>query len=60
MGTGFANEAMLTGESKSVEKKTDSKVFGGTILTRGTILVKVRRLAENAAINQIMNLVEQA
>ena len=51
---------MLTGESKAVEKKIDYKVFGGTMLTRGTILVKVDRLAENAAINQIMKLVEQA
>ena len=58
MGAGLVNEAMLTGESRSVEKKMDSKVFGGTILTRGTILVKVGRLAENAAINQIMKLVE--
>ena len=60
LGSGLVNESMLTGESKAVEKKIDSKVFGGTMLTRGTILIKVDRLAENAAINQIMKLVEQA
>ena len=30
------------------------------MLTRGSILVKVDKLAENAAINQIMKLVESA
>jgi len=49
---------MLTGESKPVPKQLDSKVFGGTMLTRGALLIKVDRLSENAAINQIMKLVE--
>jgi cation transport ATPase len=51
---------MLTGESKPVQKELESKVFGGTMLTRGSILVKVDKLSENAAINQIMKLVESA
>ena len=59
-GTGLVNESMLTGESKPVPKQLSSKVFGGTMLTRGALLIKVDRLAENAAINQIMKLVEQA
>ena len=59
-GSGLVNESMLTGESKPVEKQLDSKVFGGTMLNRGSLLVKVDRLAENAAINQIMKLVESA
>ena len=59
-GTGLANESMLTGESKPVKKDFDNKVFGGTMLTRGSLLVKVDKLAENAAINQIMKLVESA
>ena len=59
-GSGLVNESMLTGESKPVSKNLESKVFGGTMLTRGSLLVKVDRLAENAAINQIMKLVESA
>ena len=59
-GSGLTNESMLTGESKPVQKELESKVFGGTMLTRGSILVKVDKLAENAAINQIMKLVESA
>ena len=59
-GSGLTNESMLTGESKPVQKELESKVIGGTMLTRGSILVKVDKLAENAAINQIMKLVESA
>ena len=51
---------MLTGEAKPVNKEVSSKVYGGTMLTRGAILVKVDRLAELSAINQIMKLVESA
>ena len=59
-GSGLVNESMLTGESKPVSKQLEDKVFGGTLLDRGSILVRVNRLAENAAINQIMKLVETA
>ena len=51
---------MLTGESKPIMKNISQKVFGGTLLTRGGILVKVDKLADSAAINQIMRLVEAA
>ena len=51
---------MLTGEAKPVAKDVSSKVYGGTMLLRGTILVKVDRMAELSAINQIMKLVESA
>ena len=43
-----------------MNKQVDSKVFGGTMLNRGVILVKVDKLAELSAINQIMKLVESA
>ena len=51
---------MLTGESKPIVKDIRSKVFGGTVLSRGGILVRVDKLADSAAINQIMRLVEAA
>ena len=50
-GNGLANESMLTGESRPVKKDLEDKVFGGTMLMRGSLLVKVDKLAENAAIN---------
>ena len=51
---------MLTGESKLVTKVLDSKVFGGTMLVKGSLIVRVNKLGENSAINQIMKLVESA
>lgn len=60
IGTGLVNESMLTGESRPQHKETGSKVYGGTLLFRGGIIIKVEKLAENAAINQIMKLVETA
>jgi len=51
---------MLTGEAKPVSKLLGSKVLGGTVLTRGSLIIKVEKLVENAAINQIIKLVEQA
>lgn len=45
-GDGLVNESMLTGEAKPVNKDLSSKVYGGTMLLRGALLVKVDRLAE--------------
>ena len=51
---------MLTGESKSINKDIGYKVYGGSILTQGTIIMKVLRTSENSSINQIIKLVENA
>lgn len=59
-GTGLLNESMLTGEEKPVSKVIGNKVFGGTMLARGTIIVRVTKLSENAVINQLIRLVESA
>ena len=45
-GEGLVNESMLTGEAKPVNKSVRSKVYGGSMLDRGALLVKVNRLAE--------------
>jgi Zn2+/Cd2+-exporting ATPase len=42
---------MLTGESRPVNKEVGSKVFGGSILTQGTLVMKVTKTAENSSIN---------
>jgi len=51
---------MLTGESKSIHKDIGYKVYGGSILAQGTIIIKVLRTSENSSINQIIKLVENA
>ncbi len=60
LGSGLCNEAMLTGEAKPVNKGIGSKVFGGSMLTVGSIIIKVEKLGENSTINQIIKLVESA
>lgn len=56
----MCNESMLTGEDRPVSKGLDSKVYGGTVLTRGSLIVKVTKLSENAIVNQLIRLVETA
>lgn len=59
-GRGFCNEAMLTGESKPIVKEIGSKIYGGSILNQGTIIMRVEKTSENSSINQIIKLVENA
>lgn len=60
MGRGMCNESMLTGEALPINKEIGMKVFGGTILLQGTIILKVSKTSDNATFNQIMKLVENA
>jgi len=54
------NEAMVTGESRPVEKRKGSEVIGGTMNVEGAIRVRVTKTGEETAIAQIIKLVEQA
>jgi len=54
------NEAMVTGESKPVEKREGSNVIGGTLNAEGAIQVKVAKTGEETAVAQIIKLVGQA
>lgn len=51
---------MLTGESRPQGKSAGKRVFGGSILTQGTIIFEVEKVAEDATFNQIMKMVENA
>jgi Cd2+/Zn2+-exporting ATPase len=59
-GTGLTNESMLTGEEKFVQKIVGSSVFGGTALDRGSLIVRVTKIQENATFNQLQRMVEDA
>ena len=60
VGKGLCNESMITGESRAVPKDIGSKIFGGSILIQGNIIMKVSRTSENSSLNQIIKLVENA
>jgi Cu2+-exporting ATPase len=54
------NEAMITGESRAVEKNPGDEVIGGTVNEAGSLRVSVTRTGERTALAGIMRLVEQA
>jgi len=59
-GTTTVNEAMLTGESKPVEKKPGDEVIGGSINGEGSIVVEVRKVGKDSYLSQVVELVKQA
>jgi Cu2+-exporting ATPase len=59
-GESSVNESMITGESRPVDKKPQSKVIAGTINGDGSLRVRVGAIGEQTALAGIMRLVEQA
>ena len=59
-GTSAVNEAMITGESRPVEKKPADKVIAGTVNGSGSLHVKLTGVGERTALAGIMRLVAQA
>jgi P-type Cu+ transporter len=59
-GQSNVDEAMLTGESMPVEKKTGSKVFGATMNEDGVLKIRVTQTGENTVLSQIIKTVEEA
>lgn len=59
-GTGYVNEASITGESKTAHKRKTSNVFAGTILESGTLIVKAERVGEDTTFGRLIELVEEA
>ena len=59
-GHSDVNEAMITGESKPVEKNPGDPVIGGAINGDGSLRVRVTATGDQTALAGIMRLVEQA
>ena len=59
-GNSAVNEAMITGESRPVEKKPGDKVIAGTVNSAGSLRAKVTGTGERTALAGIMRLVAQA
>lgn len=59
-GSGYANEASITGESKEVVKKIGATVSAGTILENGTLQIQAERVGEDTTFGKIIELVEEA
>ncbi len=59
-GKSYVNEAMLTGESKPVEKKKGDKVIGGSINGDGSLEIKVEGTGDDSYLSKVINLVRDA
>ncbi len=59
-GEGTVNEAMLTGESLPVAKKSGDSVTAGTILQTGWLVIEVTHTLADSHLAQIIKLVESA
>lgn len=59
-GESSVNEAMITGESKPVEKQTGAEVIGGSINGEGSITVEVQKTGKDSYLSQVIDLVREA
>ncbi len=59
-GYSAVDQAMVTGESLPVEKKTGDEVLGGTLNKTGAFRFKATRVGKDTALAQIIKLVEEA
>ncbi|MFA5371749.1 MAG: copper-translocating P-type ATPase [Sideroxydans sp.] len=59
-GESSVNEAMLTGESTPVSKKSGGKVIGGAINGEGSLTIEVKGTGKDSFLSQVIDLVKQA
>jgi Cu2+-exporting ATPase len=59
-GTANVDEALISGESKPVQKKVDETVVAGSICLDGSLTIKLTRVGEHSTIGQIQKLIAEA
>ncbi len=59
-GRSSINEAMLTGESKPVEKANGDEVIGGSVNGEGSIEIVVSKTGDEGFLSQVIQLVSEA
>jgi heavy metal translocating P-type ATPase len=59
-GSSSADEAMLTGESMPVEKRSGDRVFGATLNQEGRLVVRAEAVGKETALARIVRMVEEA
>lgn len=59
-GESEINEAMITGESKPVSKKTDDEVIGGSVNGSGSLTIEVKKTGKDSYLSQVVELVRAA
>jgi Cu2+-exporting ATPase len=59
-GASSVNEAMLTGESRPVDKKPGDAVIGGAINGEGALTVVIEKVGSDTYLSQVIDLVRRA
>jgi Cu2+-exporting ATPase len=59
-GRSTVNEAMITGESKPVEKGEEDEVIGGAVNGESAIVVEVQKTGDATYLAQVVNMVKEA
>ncbi len=59
-GQSYVNESMITGESVSVFKESESEIIGGTINENGFLKMRTTRIGKDTTLNKIITMVEDA
>jgi Cd2+/Zn2+-exporting ATPase len=59
-GSAEVDEALITGESKLVDKTTGDQAYMGSIVENGQILVQAQKVGEDTTFGKIIELVEEA
>jgi Cd2+/Zn2+-exporting ATPase len=57
-GESLVDQSPLTGESVAVEKRAGDEVFAGTLNQSGTVLVEVRRAAQDTRLQRMLRMLE--
>jgi copper-(or silver)-translocating P-type ATPase len=59
-GAGFVNESSISGESAEIKKGVGDRVFAGTLLENGSLLIQAEKVGEDTTFGKIIELVEEA
>lgn len=59
-GVSFVDESMISGEPVAVEKKTNEKVFAGTINQKGSLKIEAQKVGGDTILAQIIKMVQEA
>jgi Cd2+/Zn2+-exporting ATPase len=59
-GSGYVNQATITGESLPVHQEAEKEVFSGTILESGYLVIEARKVGDDTSFARILHMVEEA
>jgi Cd2+/Zn2+-exporting ATPase len=59
-GSGYVNQATISGESLPVLRTLGGEVFSGTILESGYLLIEAKKVGEDTTFARILHMVEEA